>query len=194
MERTILEGEHVRLEPLSMEHLDGLCQYGLDESLWTLVPEPVQSREDMAGYIEAALVGQERGKMLPFATISKETGEAVGSTRYGNIDLANGRLEIGWTWIVRPWQRTAINTEAKLLMLQHAFESVGCNRVEFKTDALNEQSRTAILRLGAKEEGVFRKHIVTASGRLRDTVCYSITNDEWPTVKADLMQKLAVFS
>lgn len=94
MDRIILEGENVRLEPLSMEHLDGLCQYGLDESLWTLVPEPVQSREDMAGYIEAALVGQERGKMLPFATIAKETGEAAGSTRYGNIDLANGRLDL----------------------------------------------------------------------------------------------------
>ncbi len=191
MEPRTLEGEPVRLEPLSLKHLDGLCHYGLDESLWTLIPQPVRSREDMAGFIEAALRGQERGTMLPFAVIAKETEEAVGSTRYGNIDLENCRLEIGWTRIVRPWQRTAINKEAKLLMLQHAFEQVGCNRVEFKTDSLNERSRAAILSLGAKEEGIFRKHMVTANGRLRDTVYYSITKDEWPKIKERLIRKLA---
>src|SRR4030095_155250 len=108
------------------------------------------------------------------------------STRYGNIDLANRRLEIGWTWVAPAYQRTAVNTEAKLLLLTHAFERLGVNRVELKTDALNQKSRTAIARLGAVEEGTFRKHIVTASGRVRDTVYYSIIDTEWPTVKRRL--------
>lgn len=190
MEPTILEGNHVRLEPLSMNHLDDLCRHGLEEHLWTWIPQPVQTRNDMAGYIEAALAGQKTGTMLPFATIAKESGEAVGSTRFGSIDLENRRMEIGWTWIVRPWQRTAINTETKLLMLKYAFNNVGCNRVEFKTDAMNLRSRTAILRLGAQEEGTLRKHIVTTSGRLRDTVYYSITNEEWPTIKDRLKEIL----
>ncbi len=128
---------------------------------------------------------------LPFATVEKSSGTAVGSTRFGNIDLNNLRAEIGWTWIAKPWQRTAINTEAKLLMLRHAFEVWQCNRVELKTDALNQRSRRAIERLGAKEEGTLRQHMVTSSSRLRDTVYYSITNDEWPAVETQLIQMLA---
>lgn len=187
----VLEGEHVRLEPLSLDHLDAMCEVGLDDGLWRWIPKPVPSREDMVTYIQDALDGQARSEMLPFATVERASDTVVGSTRYGNIDLPNRRLEIGWTWVARPWQRTAINTEAKLLMLRHAFDALGCHRVEFKTDTLNERSRQAILRLGAKEEGVLRKHIVTASGRIRDTVYFSITDGEWPEVEANLEEKLA---
>ncbi len=186
----VLEGTHVRLEPLARTHLDALCEAGLDQALWHWTPQPVRTREEMSAYLDAALAAREQGRELPFATVERASGTLVGSTRYGNIDLANRRVEIGWTWVARPWQRSAVNTEAKLLMLRHAFEVLGCNRVELKTDALNETSRRAILRLGAKEEGTLRKHMVTASGRLRDTVYYSITNDEWPGVQTALEAKL----
>ncbi|HET8551257.1 MAG TPA: GNAT family protein [Gammaproteobacteria bacterium] len=186
-----LEGNYVRLEPLSLDHLEALCGVGFDDALWQWIPKPILSRSDMRAYIEAALAGQQAGHMLPFATVERASGRVVGSTRFGAIDLANRRLEIGWTWIARPWQRTAVNTEAKLLMLRHAFETLGCHRVEFKTDNLNERSRNAILRLGAKQEGIFRKHIVTASGRLRDSVYFSIIDDEWPVVETRLQEKLA---
>jgi RimJ/RimL family protein N-acetyltransferase len=128
---------------------------------------------------------------LPFATVDATTGQVIGSTRYMNIDEANRRLEIGATWIAAPWRRTAVNTEAKYLMLRHAFEALGCIRVELKTDRLNQRSRNAILRIGATEEGTLRQHIVTWSGRLRDTVYFSMLDSEWPRVKRDLEQKLA---
>ena len=186
----ILEGEHVRLEPLSLTHLHDLCEVGLDETIWTWYAQPIRSRDDMAAFVRDALDGQARGNMLPFATIDRAGDAAIGSTRFMNVDLPNRRVEIGSTWIAPPWQRTAINTEAKLLMLRHAFETLGCNRVELKTDALNAQSRAAIRRLGAVEEGVLRKHVVTASGRIRDSVYYSITDDEWPSVRAGLIARL----
>jgi RimJ/RimL family protein N-acetyltransferase len=187
----VLEGDYVRLEPLSVDHLDALCRIGLDDDLWRWSPNPIRSREDLAAYVRAALAGRDRGDTFPFATIERASGTVVGSTRYANIDLPNRRLEIGWTWVARPWQRTAVNTEAKLLMLRYAFGPLGCHRVEFKTDALNDRSRQAILRLGAKEEGVLRKHVVTASGRIRDTVYFSITDEEWPAVEARLEEKLS---
>ena len=186
----ILEGAHVRLEPLARAHLEALCEAGLDEALWRWTPYPVRTREEMSAYLDAALAAREQGRELAFATVERVADRVIGSTRFGNIDLANKRVEIGWTWVARPWQRTAINTEAKLLMLRHAFGTLGCNRVELKTDALNETSRRAILRLGAKEEGTLRKHMVTASGRLRDTVYFSVTHDEWPGVEAALEAKL----
>lgn len=186
-----LEGRSVRLEPLSLIHLDQLCEVGLDEDLWRWIPSPpVRDREEMRAYIQEALDDQSREIALPFATILKESGRAIGSSRYGNIDRQNHRVEIGWTWIGRPWQRTTVNTEAKYLMLQHAFETLGCIRVELKTDALNERSRRAILRIGAKEEGTFRCHMITASGRVRDTVYFSIVDREWPEVKAGLEARL----
>lgn len=190
VEPVTLEGRNVRLEPLSMTHLDELCAVGLDEELWRWIPTPIRSKNEMRAYIETALEGEKQGSMLPFATIEKTSGKAMSSTRYANIDRANRRLEIGGTWIARPWQRTAVNTEAKFLMLRHAFESLGCIRVELKTDALNERSRRAILRLGAKEEGTFRRHVVTASGRVRDTVYFSIIDSEWQQVKENLEVKL----
>jgi len=176
----------VRLEPLTLEHHADLCDAGLDEELWRWIPNQVRTPADMRAYIEIALRAQAEGSALPFATVERASGRAIGSTRFGNIDRVNRRLEIGWTWIGRPWQRTAINTEAKYLMLRHAFETLGALRVELKTDSLNERSRRAILRLGAVEEGTFRKHMVTESGRIRHTVYYSIIDEEWPAVRARL--------
>jgi len=182
----MLEGSHVRLEPLAKAHLAGLAQVGLEEELWRWIPVPVRTVEEMAAYIETALQEQERGVSLPFALMEKATGRAIGSTRYGNIDRTHHRVEIGWTWVAREWRRTAVNTEAKYLLLKHAFETLGCIRVELKTDSLNEKSRAAILRIGAKEEGIFRNHMITVSGRIRHTVYFSIVDSEWPAVKARL--------
>ncbi len=182
----MLEGAYVRLEPLARVHLPGLAEVGLDEELWRWIPSPVRTQEEMAAYIESALGEQERGESLPFAIAEKTTGRAIGSTRYGNIDRTQHRVEIGWTWVAREWQRTAMNTEAKYLLLRHAFETLGCMRVELKTDSLNARSRAAILRIGAREEGIFRNHMITASGRIRHTVYFSIIDSEWPAAKARL--------
>jgi N-acetyltransferase len=179
-------GAAVVLEPMRMEHVEALTRVGLEPELWRWIPSAVASTEDMRAYVEKALDEQRRGVSLPFVIRAQVDGPVVGSTRYGNIDLANRRLEIGWTWVAPAYQRTAINTEAKLLLLTHAFERLGVHRVELKTDALNQKSRTAITRLGAVEEGTFRKHIVTTTGRVRDTVYYSIIDTEWPTVKRRL--------
>ncbi|HEY1774284.1 MAG TPA: GNAT family protein [Gammaproteobacteria bacterium] len=186
-----LEGQHLRLLPLAAAHLDALCAVGLDPDLWRLIPSKAETPEEMRAYVELALDEQRHGVSLPFVTTLKHTGQVVGSSRYMNIDVKNRRLEIGCTWIGKSWQRSAVNTEAKLLMLQHAFEVLGCVRVELKTDFLNQQSRNAILRLGAKQEGIFRRHVLTWSGRMRDTVYFSILDDEWPAVKTGLEAKLS---
>jgi RimJ/RimL family protein N-acetyltransferase len=144
----------------------------------------------MSSYVQTALNEQTKGSALPFALIERDSGRIIGSTRYSNIDRDHHRLEIGWTWVARQWQRTAINTEAKYLLLRHAFETLKCIRVELKTDSLNERSRAAILRIGAREEGTFRNHMITASGRIRHTVYFSILDSEWPEVKARLEARL----
>jgi RimJ/RimL family protein N-acetyltransferase len=185
-----LEGQGVRLEPLSLKHHMSLCDIGLDPELWKLSTTAMESPEDMRTYIETALRWQADGTALPFAIIERSANAIVGSTRFANIDRTHRRLEIGWTWIARPWQRTAVNTEMKYLLLRHAFETLGCIRVEFKTDSLNQRSRNAIIRIGAKEEGMFRNHMITASGRIRHTVYFSIIDSEWPRVKAALEEKL----
>ena len=190
IQQVTLTGRHIRLEPLTLNHLDGLCEIGLDPDLWRWIPAPVKSRDDMRDYIRLALRWQTDGTALPFATVDQSSGRVVGSTRYMNIDKPNRHVEIGATWIGRPWQRTVVNTEAKYLMLRHAFETLGCFRVELKTDALNQQSRNAILRIGASQEGIFRKHVVCSDGRLRDSVYFSIIDSEWPSVKARLEEKL----
>jgi RimJ/RimL family protein N-acetyltransferase len=190
IEPLTLNGEYVRLEPLRIEHHAALCEAGLSEEIWRLSPTQIDSPEAMKKYIVTALEEQKCGAALPFVTIEKTTDKIVGSTRFGNIDVANRRAEIGWTWISPSWQRTYVNSEAKLLMLVHAFETWQCIRVEFKTDVLNEKSRNAILRLGARQEGIFRQHIVCASGRLRDSVYFSILDSEWQSVKENLLQKL----
>lgn len=185
-----LENDYVRLDSLAMHHLDALCGIGLDKDLWQWTPHQVTTREQMQAYVEQALLEQQQGKSLPLVIVSLADERIAGCTRFGNIDLANKRVEIGWTWIGKTWQRSAVNTATKLLMLSHAFETLECNRVELKTDALNERSRKAILRLGAKEEGTLRKHMLTESGRVRDTVYFSIIADEWPSVRAKLQERL----
>ncbi len=190
IEPVTLSGEHARLEPLSRGHLGPLGAV-LDPTLLQWFTKPATNSVELAEFIEEALHAQDAGTALPFATIERSTGRPVGSTRYANIDRANRRLEIGWTWIGRQWQRTAINTEAKLLMLTHAFETLGAIRVEFKTDSLNRQSREAIARLGAVEEGTFRNHMITASGRVRHSVWFSIVDSDWLKVKRRLEDRLA---
>jgi len=190
IEPIILAGEFVRLEPMTSDHIDGLSEVVFTESLWQWTPTKVRDRADLEAYINSALSDQEGGTALPFVTIEKASGKVVGSTRFGNIDTVNLRAEIGWTWVAPEWQRTRVNSEAKLLMLTHAFETWKCNRVELKTDALNERSRAAILRLGAKEEGIFRQHMITDSGRLRDTVYFSIINTEWLQIKKNLIERI----
>jgi len=185
-----LEGRHVRLEPLSQAHQADLAAVGLAEDLWRWIPTPVRTPEDMSAYIAIALEEQARGVALPFALIEKADGKVIGSTRYANIDRTHHRVEIGWTWVAPAWQRTAVNTEAKYLLLRYAFETLGCIRVELKTDSLNERSRAAILRIGAREEGTFRNHMITGSGRIRHSVYFSILDSEWPAVKSRLQTKL----
>ena len=187
-----LSGRFVRLEPLSPAHLDGLASVGLDADLWRWIPTPVTTREDMREYIMTALREFERGVALPFAIVHRPSGAVIGSTRFANIVMEHKRLEIGWTWLALAHQRTPANTEAKLLLLTHAFDVLGVNRVELKTDVLNTRSRAAIRRLGAVEEGIFRRHVITSSGRVRDTVYYSIVDSEWPRVRDTLSNILAV--
>lgn len=188
--REALEGRHVRLEPLAWSHLPGLVEVGLDPELWRWTTSVVGTPDEMRAYVSEALEAQARGTALPYATLERTSGRVVGSTRFGNIDVTNRRVEIGWTWVTPAWQRTAINTEAKLLMLRHAFETLDCIRVELKTDALNTRSREAIRRIGAIEEGTLRSHMLTASGRVRDTVYYSILKSEWPGVSTGLEERL----
>lgn len=182
----VLEGSVVRLEPLSLAHHAGLCEVALEPELWRWTLADVKTPEDLRRYIETALREREDGRSLPFATVERASGRPIGSTRFGNIETEHRKVEIGWTWIGRPWQRSAVNTEAKYLMLRHAFEVWGCGRVELKTNALNQRSRAAILRIGAKEEGTLRKHAVSERGVPRDTVFFSILDDEWPGVRARL--------
>lgn len=190
VEPIILEGKYVRLEPLQSEHFAALYEVAANESLWRWTVNKVESEDDLRRYLETALDERRRGAALPFVTIDKASETIVGSTRFGNIDAKNRRAEIGWTWIHPKWQRAPINTEAKLLMLTHAFENWRCLRVELKTNVLNEKSRNAIERLGAKQEGIFRKHMINDDGSSRDTVYYSILDDEWAQAKANLEQKL----
>lgn len=182
----VLEGSVVRLEPMTSAHAPELAAVGLDPELWRWIPTPVTSLADMETYVASALAEQARGTALPFVLRHRSEGRLIGSTRFAAIEPAHLRLEIGWTWVTPAHQRSAVNTEAKRLLLTHAFETLGANRVELKTDALNARSRAAILRLGATEEGVLRRHVRTAAGRWRDTVYFSILAEEWPEVKARL--------
>lgn len=193
VEPVTLEGRHVRLEPVRKDHLDALWAAGdatAYPELWRYIPFPMRTREDLRALIElgAASVAPFR---LVFATIDRETGEPVGSTAFLNVDEGNRRLEIGSTWVTPSKQRSPVNTEAKYLQLAHCFGVLGCARVEFKTDARNEQSRAALERIGAREEGVLRKHMLMPDGQWRDSVYFSILDTEWPEIKADLEAKLA---
>lgn len=185
-----LEGDIVRLEPLGMHHVDALAAVGLAPELWRLQPEPIESADDMRGYVERALAAQAAGTGLPFVIVRRSDGKVIGTTRYMDIALAHKRLEIGATWLSPASQRSGANTEAKMLLLQHAFETIGIMRVVFKTEAANTQSRLAILRIGGVEEGVFRKHLIAQSGRTRDMVYFAILDEDWPAAKARLQARL----
>ncbi|MGO9308329.1 MAG: GNAT family N-acetyltransferase [Spirochaetia bacterium] len=185
----VLTGAAVRLEPMREAHVDALCRIGLDPEITRYTPVQVRSREQMAAWVREAVEGRTAGNAIPFVTVLSQAGSpetVVGSTRFMSIDPRNRRMEIGATWIGVRWQRTRVNTEAKYLMLHHAFEELRCLRVEFKTDSLNERSRAALLRIGAVQEGVFRSHVITAEGRIRHSVYFSITAEEWPSVRARL--------
>jgi RimJ/RimL family protein N-acetyltransferase len=190
MDQPTLSGSHVRLVPLSLDHVPALCEVGLDPEIWRWTPSNVDSLAGMRTFVTEGLAERDAARAIPFAQVEAATGRVVGTTRLANIDRTNRRAEIGWTWIGRPWQRTALNTEAKLLLFTHAFEVMGCKRVEIKTDALNAQSRRAIARLGAVQEGIFRRHMLTASGRWRDTVYFSVIDEEWPAVRQGLKDRL----
>lgn len=188
-----LTGRHMRLEPLALAHTDELFMVGAEEEIWRYLPASAPG--DVAGMravIAAALGEAARGVRLPFAIIDLSSGRAVGSTSYLDISPANRRIEIGWTWLGAPARRTSVNTECKYLLLQHAFETLGCGRVQLKTDGRNQRSQTAITRLGAKHEGVLRQHMVMPDGFVRDTVMYSIIAAEWPAVKARLEALLTI--
>lgn len=190
-----LSGSHVRLEPLSTTHHDALCESVRDGELWqlwyTVIPEPAEMQRE----IQRRLDEQARGTMCPFAVIDPATDRAVGMTTYMNVDQPNRRVEIGSTWYRRSAQRTALNTEAKRLMLSHAFDDLDCVAVEFRTHFFNQKSRRAIERLGAKLDGVLRNHPINlhphAPGAMRDTCVYSIISSEWPAVRAHLDVRLS---
>ncbi|WP_151446018.1 GNAT family N-acetyltransferase [Lacisediminimonas profundi] len=191
IEPVTLRGTHATLEPLAASHHDELNAAAADGRLWTLWYTFVPGADKMRDYIDAALAMREQAGAMPFVIRDNASGDIVGSTRYFNVDAANRRLEIGHTWHARRVQRTAINTECKLMLLTHAFESLECIAVEFRTHWMNQQSRAAIARLGAKQDGVLRNHQRMADGSLRDTVVFSIIQSEWPTVRRHLQHKLA---
>lgn len=190
IEPVVLEGTHVRLEPLSIDHFEGLCEVGLDPELWRWTGNRVTHADDLRRYVVEALGLQGAGSAVPFATIDRASGRVAGSTRFAALRPEHRSVEIGWTWLGKTFQGTALNTEAKLLMMRHAFETWGCLRVELKTDVLNEPSRNAMKRIGCTEEGVLRSHIITESGRVRDTVYYSVLEGEWPGVKKHILELL----
>ena len=186
----VIEGQHVRLEPLTHAHTEPLIAAASDGEIWKSDVTVVPSADTIDKYIGDALRGLELGTELPFAIASKATGDVVGTTRFYEIMPADRRVAIGYTWLARSAQRTPVNIETKLLLLEHAFDYWNCVRVEFITDVLNEQSRAAILRLGAKQEGILRNHMIMPSGRIRDSVFFSIIAEEWPAVRANLEARL----
>ena len=186
-----LAGQAVRLEPLTINHAEALFEAASAPGLWEWTTSAVRSLSDMRNYIGAALEEAVAQRAVPFVTQMQRTGQVIGSTRFANIAPEHKRVEIGWTFVTPAWQRTAVNTEAKYLMFRHAFEVWGCVRVELKTNARNERSRAAILRVGATEEGTLRRHMINDDGSHRDTVYFSVIDEEWPRVKGRLEYLLA---
>jgi len=195
IKQVTLEGKYILLSPPSFKDLDGLSYAAKDGEIWNnsyaLFPTP----NEMPKYLQDLQKEEQQQKktILPFIIIHKQSNKIVGTTRYLNIDYDNYRLEIGHTWIAQSYRRTAVNTESKLLMLQHAFEKLNCIAVEIRTDVLNTVSRKAIERLGAKQEGILRNHKIMRNGRIRDTVCYSVIQSEWPAVKENLLHKIICY-
>ncbi|RIJ11265.1 N-acetyltransferase [Pseudomonas sp. 91RF] len=186
-----LQGQGIVLRPLQYSDADALVHAAADGELWNLTVTVVPSATTVDSYLKKALDGREAGTVMPFAIVLKETGEVIGSTRFWKIDPLNRKLEIGSSWISARFQKTFVNTEAKYLMLRHAFEVLDCVRVQFTTDENNQKSRHAILRLGAQQEGIVRHERIMPDGRKRNSVRFSIIDDEWPEVRLNLEQKLA---
>ncbi|MBC7928295.1 MAG: GNAT family N-acetyltransferase [Bryobacteraceae bacterium] len=187
----VLEGRYVRLVPLEREHADALWKAGSDADLWRYTAAKVYSLEQMHGYVETALRELASGQSLPFTTTDAGSGEIIGSTRFAAVAKEHKRVEIGYTFLSPAYQRTPVNTEAKFLMLQHAFEVWGVNRVELKTGTQNSKSRAAIARIGGVEEGILRRHLINQDGFVRDTVFFGLIAEEWPETKARLEAKLS---
>ena len=185
-----LAGKYVRLEPLAFAHEAALNEAAADGELWNTDVTIIPKSDGMNAYIRFALDGLNQGTQLPFVIVQLAGNQLVGATRFYDVFPNDRKCAIGYTWLAKSAQRTPVNTEAKLLMLTYAFETWKCGRVELITDVRNERSRTAILRLGAKQEGILRKHIMLPSGRIRDSVVFSIIDTEWPDVKAELQKRL----
>ncbi|RON20766.1 GNAT family N-acetyltransferase [Pseudomonas brassicacearum] len=189
-----LDGQRISLRPLQSSDAAALLNAAQDGELWNLTVTVVPSPTTVDSYLKKALDGRDAGTVLPFVIVLEETGEVIGSTRFWKIDPLNRKLEIGSSWISASWQKTFVNTEAKYLMLRHAFEVLDCVRVQFTTDENNQASRQAILRLGAQQEGIVRHERIMPDGRKRNSVRFSIIDDEWPEVRLNLEKKLAGYS
>jgi len=190
-EQVILSGQAVELRPLQASHAAELVQAASDGELWNMKVTVIPGPETVDGYIATALAGHQAGTVMPFVIVRKDTGQVVGSTRFWKIDRKNRKLEIGHTWLGQSVQRSGLNTEMKALLLEYAFEVMQCVRVQFTTDELNEKSRAAILRIGARQEGIVRHERIMPDGRKRNSVRFSIIDDEWPEVKTMLAAKMA---
>ncbi len=182
----ILENERVRLAPLGKDDFKSLDAIAYHPDIWSAGMSNLKEPVHLKTYIQSAITEKEKHLSYPFLIFDKQNNRVAGSTRFGNISFENKKLEIGWTWLHPDFQGTGLNKACKFLLLRFAFETLLFNRVEIKTDAINQQSRKAILKIGAKEEGIFRKHQVTSEGRIRDTIYYSIINDEWPSIKSTI--------
>lgn len=187
---TTLEGQRISLRPLQFSDADALINAAQDGELWNLSVTVVPSPVTVGGYLKKALDGRDAGTVMPFVIVLNDTGEVIGSTRFWKIDRLNRKLEIGSSWISARWQKTFVNTEAKYLMLRYAFDALDCVRVQFTTDENNHKSRHAILRLGAQQEGIVRHERIMPDGRKRNSVRFSIIDDEWPQVRRNLELKL----
>jgi RimJ/RimL family protein N-acetyltransferase len=179
----VLENKIALIKPLEEAHFEALTAIASEPALWEMSPRKVETKEHILSYLREAMTEKEKHISIPFVIIDKRSNEVAGSTRYSKLFPAHKRLEIGWTWIGTKFQSTGLNRAVKFELLQYGFETLGLNRIELKTDALNMQSRTAMKKIGATEEGIFRKHMLTASGRIRDTVYLSILKEEWPGIK-----------
>jgi RimJ/RimL family protein N-acetyltransferase len=185
-----IEGQTIWLEPLAEHHAEKLWEASQDAGIWKWMPRQIDTKEEFSDLFRFLMESQTAGTMFPFVLFDKKSGRCAGSSSYLNLDRFHHRLEIGYTWISPAFQKTHVNTEAKYLLLRHAFEKMACVRVEFKTDALNSRSRAALKRIGAREEGTLRRHMVVQKGRIRDTVYFSVLDSEWPLVKAALERKM----
>jgi RimJ/RimL family protein N-acetyltransferase len=194
IEQTTLVGRYIVLRPPSIEDIDGLSNAARDGEVWKNSYAQFPNSNEISKYLQDMFDLSSKGIILPFVIVHKPSNTIVGTTRYLNIDYENYRLEIGHTWIAKSWRKTYVNTEAKFLMLQYAFEKLACIAVEIRTDVLNTVSRQAIQRLGAKQDGILRYHKIMRDGRIRDTVCYSIIKSEWEQVKENLMKKLMKYN